>query len=994
MAALLSSPAGPPMRFDMLEHPSSPTRRHDDLPADFDRSFGSSMSLGSSFDLGGGGSSAPSSSSPRNEHQGSTPLDSMRPAPFPQIQDSNQAGSLMPPSPSLSSTSSISLSSCSSGSSTGPALTAPKVSSRRSSPTTNRTLGAAMGTQLNGRSPGLAAKLSSPHYMDISPAVKRTVPAPSSIEGRLLQRESDGYPLEQGTPSHAFFTDHMLPPGSAMKEDTPVGHTRTRSARRGSSRQNSPDMGGTGATLGRLFGTNMSLNAPEGNPDDSFEASLDPDASFEKEQPPAKRRPASLPLGEPRPPIRPGLRSAGAPLANSSRKVPLMSTFRQEPQHRSSSESLRRLHRSSEPSLQQQQRSRKPSSRSRSRHGSVESQLGEESSVTSFADHVRDRQEAYGLGASVATHATIIESPSPSTFERQDLGSYFFDPQSPEAPQTAVAGPSSLARPGPLPRPFLKSHTAGIVPTIHAAQEQQVQARTLLGKRANPYNRRPPLVPQAHRDHKSAQAVLGSGHDMESMLQAGPCRPTAPAPRRCHSTFDAGCLTGGMSDSGSNDSITMLGGPSIPGRIFPDGFDANGSPIARSRPSLLRRPSKDDSSPLAYGTRKQMNRNEAGLAVDSTPSHIGSSPFGSEGMPGFGASERAGKILPCFSVKEDGLMRITPETLVALMQGQYNDRIGSYQVVDCRFGYEHEGGHIPGAINLSTLDQVKSHFLLTSHGRELPPRSQSGKPDEFGNSRKPVLVFHCEFSCKRAPSMALALRQADRALAADYPNCHYPELYVLQGGYCAFFKRFQSICEPAAYVEMDDPAYQNQRSAELNGFRKQFARHRSFAYGDSKKTEAEVRGGARGVRNTLGCAPTGFLRDVKPAMICEEESSFETDSPSNLPAAKRGEQLALQQRHRKASVRGGHLLKPGSEGFAGEERQDGEEPSMPPSDSMGDTSVDSSFDELGGVTESPCAAAGNRKMAYLGPRGGQLGALGPRAPFQRAGTTGNLFQKR
>lgn len=39
------------------------------------------------------------------------------------------------------------------------------------------------------------------------------------------------------------------------------------------------------------------------------------------------------------------------------------------------------------------------------------------------------------------------------------------------------------------------------------------------------------------------------------------------------------------------------------------------------------------------------------------------SPFGSGGLPGFGDNEMDGKILPCRKVKEDGLVRITPETV-------------------------------------------------------------------------------------------------------------------------------------------------------------------------------------------------------------------------------------------------------------------------------------------------------------------------------------------
>ena len=41
------------------------------------------------------------------------------------------------------------------------------------------------------------------------------------------------------------------------------------------------------------------------------------------------------------------------------------------------------------------------------------------------------------------------------------------------------------------------------------------------------------------------------------------------------------------------------------------------------------------------------------------------SPYGSRGLPGFGDNEMDGKILPCHKVKEDGLVRITSETVSA-----------------------------------------------------------------------------------------------------------------------------------------------------------------------------------------------------------------------------------------------------------------------------------------------------------------------------------------
>ncbi|KAG9053335.1 cell division cycle- protein, partial [Serendipita sp. 407] len=73
----------------------------------------------------------------------------------------------------------------------------------------------------------------------------------------------------------------------------------------------------------------------------------------------------------------------------------------------------------------------------------------------------------------------------------------------------------------------------------------------------------------------------------------------------------------------------------------------------------------------------------------------------------FGDGEHSGKILPCHSVKDDGLMRITPATMQALLSGAYDAHVASYTIIDCRFKFEYEGGHIGGAINLNKEEDIE-----------------------------------------------------------------------------------------------------------------------------------------------------------------------------------------------------------------------------------------------------------------------------------------------
>jgi M-phase inducer tyrosine phosphatase len=204
-----------------------------------------------------------------------------------------------------------------------------------------------------------------------------------------------------------------------------------------------------------------------------------------------------------------------------------------------------------------------------------------------------------------------------------------------------------------------------------------------------------------------------------------------------------------------------------------------------------------------------------------------SAKFLSAGIPGFGDNESAGKLLPCHRVTDDGLMRIDSKTLNNLLDGHYSEQ-ADYHIIDCRFDYEFNGGHIRGAVNLNQTADVEEFFLRTSLKKPKP--SVSGDP-----GRKTILVFHCEFSAKRAPTFAKHLRAKDRALNNHaYPRIHYPELYILEGGYCQYFQTSSSRCLPQAYVTMDDPTHTASRDGGLDQLRKtKFGRHKSYTYGDA-----------------------------------------------------------------------------------------------------------------------------------------------------------------
>ena len=64
-------------------------------------------------------------------------------------------------------------------------------------------------------------------------------------------------------------------------------------------------------------------------------------------------------------------------------------------------------------------------------------------------------------------------------------------------------------------------------------------------------------------------------------------------------------------------------------------------------------------------------------------------------------------------------------------------------------------------------------------------------------NKRVVLIFHCEFSSERGPKLSRFLRSKDRSANKDcYPHLHYPELYLLDGGYKSFFETVKVGSKP------------------------------------------------------------------------------------------------------------------------------------------------------------------------------------------------------
>jgi M-phase inducer tyrosine phosphatase len=155
-----------------------------------------------------------------------------------------------------------------------------------------------------------------------------------------------------------------------------------------------------------------------------------------------------------------------------------------------------------------------------------------------------------------------------------------------------------------------------------------------------------------------------------------------------------------------------------------------------------------------------------------------------EGSP---PSPRQIHIVPTLALTGQ-IPRISPGTLSDILSGVYDNHFDELYIIDCRYGYEYQGGHIRNAIHVSESDVLIGGFF------------QSPIPDA-------LIVFHCEFSHNRGPQLAGLFRELDRdANKLKYPSLYYPNVYILDGGYRQFYAEYPEMCD-GAYMRMLDDAH-------------------------------------------------------------------------------------------------------------------------------------------------------------------------------------------
>lgn len=189
----------------------------------------------------------------------------------------------------------------------------------------------------------------------------------------------------------------------------------------------------------------------------------------------------------------------------------------------------------------------------------------------------------------------------------------------------------------------------------------------------------------------------------------------------------------------------------------------------------------------------------------------------------------------------DSLPRISDTTLIDVLNGEYNHVYDKTVIIDCRFEYEYEGGHIDGALNFCDKEQLAEELF------------KQGSPPNT------LLVFHCEYSAHRAPLMAKFVRGKDRSVNLErYPLLTYPEVYILDGGYSSFYESHRTRCFPQNYLRMDakEHEFACERGMHKLRQRTKLNRAQTFAFGQ-QSCQIEDSPTAHSRSKTSGLLPFG-----------------------------------------------------------------------------------------------------------------------------------------
>lgn len=184
-----------------------------------------------------------------------------------------------------------------------------------------------------------------------------------------------------------------------------------------------------------------------------------------------------------------------------------------------------------------------------------------------------------------------------------------------------------------------------------------------------------------------------------------------------------------------------------------------------------------------------------------------------------------------------GVNVVSPQTVYHVLRGHYDGLFDRIVIVDCRFDFEYKGGHIDGAIHVKNSVGCYKFFFPGFFDDQVDPGSSDQEVDlkqallnvlpnnlDLEKSYDRVaFIFHCEFSQKRAPDLYRLIRGTDRDLhgLAYFPKLFFPEIYVMEGGYKAFFEEFSTYCDPCGYIPMSHKDHASECRAKMARLRQE-----------------------------------------------------------------------------------------------------------------------------------------------------------------------------
>ena len=138
--------------------------------------------------------------------------------------------------------------------------------------------------------------------------------------------------------------------------------------------------------------------------------------------------------------------------------------------------------------------------------------------------------------------------------------------------------------------------------------------------------------------------------------------------------------------------------------------------------------------------------------------------------------------------------RISTEYMYKLLifkeKGQFPHGITDIVLIDARWSYEYESGHIKGSLNINLHYDIGKIFW----NDDKTPRY----------NRSTAIIMFCQYTHKRSVKLYRRLMKADR-------NFDYPNVYLLEGGYDLFFKhalfsekRRQMCFEPSFKYQQEE----------------------------------------------------------------------------------------------------------------------------------------------------------------------------------------------